>query len=94
MPFTITNRFKWSLTGFIIFTLFFTAFGERGLFKIYKLNKEYHRLQTKRTFLEKNNILLSQNIQKMKKERAFQERSARETLGFVQDNEIVYEFAD
>ncbi|MBI2645569.1 MAG: septum formation initiator family protein [Deltaproteobacteria bacterium] len=75
-------------------TLFFTAFGEKGLIKIYKLNKQLRRIHAQKTFLEKNNQELTQDILKMKREKTFQEHSARETLGLAQDGEIIYEFSD
>ena len=90
----IKHRLPLFLGGFVVITLFFTAFGEKGLIKIYKLNKELKRLHTQKVFLEKNNLELAQNISKMKREKTFQEHSARETLGLAQEGEIIYEFSD
>lgn len=90
----LKHRLPLLLGGFIVITLFFTAFGEKGLLKIYKLKKELRRIHAQKVFLEKNNRDLSQNISKMKREKAFQEHSARETLGLAQDGEIIYEFSD
>ena len=90
----IKHRLPLLLGGFVVITLFFTAFGEKGLIKIYKLNKELKRLHTQKVFLEKNNLELAQNISKMKREKTFQEHSARETLGLAQEGEIIYEFSD
>ncbi len=90
----LKHRLPLLLGGFILITLFFTAFGEKGLYKIYKLKKELTRLNQKRIFLEKNNREFSQNISNMKKEKTFQEHSARETLGMAKDDEIIYEFSD
>lgn len=88
----LQKRIRQIILGFVIFTLFFTAFGDRGLLKIYRLGKEVRKLETSLKNLEQQNSDLSKNIEKMKKERTFQERSARETLGLVQDDDIVYEF--
>ena len=90
----IKHRLPLLLGGFVVITLFFTAFGEKGLIKIYKLKKELRRLHTQKVFLEKNNQELAQNISKMRREKNFQEHSARETLGLAQDGEIIYEFSE
>lgn len=88
----VKKKIRRAVLGFVIFTLFFTAFGDRGLLKIFRLRKELKRLEASLKNLESQNTDISKNIEKMKKERAFQERSARETLGLVQDDDIVYEF--
>lgn len=80
------------ILGFVLFTLFFTAFGDRGLLKIFRLKKELKRLETSLKTLEQQNRDLTSNIRKIKKEWAFQERSARESLGVVQADEMIYEF--
>ncbi|MEK7790742.1 MAG: septum formation initiator family protein [Deltaproteobacteria bacterium] len=90
----LKKKIRWVILGFVIFTLFFTAFGDRGLLKIFRLRKELKRLETSLKNLESQNTDISKNIEKMKKERVFQERSVRETLGLVRDDDIVYEFQD
>ena len=90
----LKQRLPLLLGGFVVITLFFTAFGEKGLLKIYKLKRELRKINTQKIFLEKNNRELSQNISKMKREKTFQEHSARETLGLAQEGEIIYEFSD
>jgi len=65
----LKQRLRWWIGGFVALTLFFTVFGERGLFKIYKLNRELHKLEAKKKFFDKDNIKLSSDVQKMKKER-------------------------
>lgn len=90
----LKHRLPLLLGGFILITLFFTAFGQKGLFKIYKLKKELRRIESQKVFLEKNNKELSQNISKMRREKTFQEHSARETLGLAKEGEIIYEFSD
>ena len=80
--------------GFVAFTLFFTVFGDRGLIKIYKLRKEIRKLKGVSEATQKHNDQLSEDVRRMKHEKTFQEHSAREALGLVQDNEIIYEFSD
>lgn len=82
------------LIAFILFTFFFTIFGDKGLLKIYKLQKEIKRLASSTQTLKKENQKLTEDIKKMRYEKSFQERSARETLGMVKSDEIIYEFSD
>jgi cell division protein FtsB len=90
---TFKQRLPLIVVLLMIFTLFFTVFGERGLIKIYKLKTKLQQIKTKKAFLEKDNIRLTDHVRKMKKERVFQERKARETLGLVYEDEIIYDFS-
>lgn len=94
MALLVKKKLKWMMGLLVVFTLFFTVFGNRGLIKIYKLRKEIRRLEASIKSLKSLNKSLSNDIQKMKNEGLFQEHSARETLGMVRENEIIYEFSD
>ncbi|MBI4041297.1 MAG: septum formation initiator family protein [Deltaproteobacteria bacterium] len=78
----------------MVITVFFTVFGKRGLIKIYRLRQELKRSISKADFFQYENTRLSEYVDKLKKEKVFQEHYARETLGWVQDDEIIYEFSD
>lgn len=88
----LITRLKWGLGLFIGFTLFFTIFGHRGLLKIYRIKKEIWKLEASISNLTVQNKILSNNILRMQTEHSFQERSVRETLGMVKENEMIYEF--
>ena len=94
MEFFSKKKITVSLTLFITFILFFTLFGDRGVLKIIKLRRELQRLKQSVRTLGNENQELTLNIQKMKNESSFQERSARESLGMARENEIIYEFSD
>ena len=78
--------------GFILFILFFTVFGERGLLRIYHLNKDRHELQKKAEGLKSENERLKREIEALKGDRRFLESIARRDFGLVRPNEVIYRF--
>jgi len=79
--------------GFILFILFFTVFGERGLLRIYHLNKDRQELQKKADTLKLENENLRREIEALKTDRRYLESIARKDFGLVRPNEIIYRFA-
>jgi cell division protein FtsB len=78
--------------GFILFILFFTVFGERGLLRIYHLNKDRKELQKKAETLKMENENLRREIEALKTDRRYLESIARKDFGLVRPNEIIYRF--
>ncbi len=78
--------------GFILFILFFTVFGERGLLRIYHLNKDQRELQKKAEGLKSENEKLKMEIEALKGDRRFLESIARRDFGLVRPNEVIYQF--
>ena len=78
--------------GFILFILFFTVFGERGLLRIYHLNKDRQELQIKAGVLKSENEELRKEIEALKGDRRYLESLARRDFGMVRPNEIIYQF--
>ena len=83
-----------ALGGTLIIFFFFSIFGEKGLIKIYRIRKEISRIRDSKVLLEADNQVLQEDVRRMKHEKSYQERSARETLGFAKENEIIYEFSE
>ena len=79
--------------GFILFILFFTVFGERGLLRIYHLNKDQQELQKKADTLRTENENLRREIEALKTNRRYLESIARKDFGLVRPNEIIYRFS-
>jgi cell division protein FtsB len=79
--------------GFILFILFFTVFGERGLLRIYHLNKDRQELQKKADTLKTENENLRREIEALKTDRRYLESIARKDFGLVRPNEIIYRFS-
>ncbi len=79
--------------GFILFILFFTVFGERGLLRIYHLSKDRRELQKKAEALKAENENLKREIEALKGDRRYLEGIARRDFGFVRQNEVIYRFS-
>jgi cell division protein FtsB len=78
--------------GFILFILFFTVFGERGLLRIYHLSKDRQELQKKADELKTQNDQMKRDIEALKGDRRYLESIARRDFGLVRPNEVIYQF--
>jgi cell division protein FtsB len=78
--------------GVIIFILFFTVFGERGLLRIYHLSKEKQEIQKNLDFFKSENEKLKREIEALRSDRRYLESIARRDFGLVRENEIIYQF--
>jgi len=78
--------------GFILFILFFTIFGERGLLRIYHLSKDRVELQKKAEELKAGNDRMKREIEALKGDRRYLESIARRDFGLVRPNEVIYKF--
>jgi cell division protein FtsB len=67
-------------------------FGPNGLWQLYKIhikNKELNQIIIEKT---KENKQLEKQITRLKNDPAYQEEMARKELGWVKENEIIYQF--
>jgi len=78
--------------GGILFILFFTVFGERGLLRIHHLKKEKQEVQRHFEELKAENEKLKREIEALKSDRRYLESIARKDFGLVRRNEIIYQF--
>ena len=78
--------------GCILFILFFTVFGERGLLRIYHLSREKQEIAEKATVVRGENEKLKREIEALKTDRRYLESIARKDFGLVRPNEVVYQF--
>ncbi len=78
--------------GVILFILFFTVFGERGLLRIHHLQQEKLELQQRTEILKSENEKLKREIEALQSDRRYLESIARRDFGFVRANEIIYQF--
>jgi len=76
----------------VAFILFFTIFGERGLLRIYHLNKEKQDVQQRLDALKGDNLKLVREVDALKNDRRYLESIARRDFGMVRKNEIIYQF--
>ena len=78
--------------GAILFILFFTIFGERGLLRIYHLNQEKQETKKRLEELKGENEKLKREIEALKTDRRYLESIARKDFGLVRQNETIYQF--
>ena len=76
----------------VMFILYFTIFGERGLLRIYHLNKEKQEVQQRLETLKGENLKLVREVDALKNDRRYLESIARRDFGMVRKNEIIYQF--
>lgn len=76
----------------VTFILYFTIFGERGLLRIYHLNKEKQDVQLRLEALKVDNLKLVREVDALKNDRRYLESIARRDFGMVRKNEIIYQF--
>ncbi len=76
----------------ITFILYFTIFGERGLLRIYHLNREKKEIQQRVDAMRNDNMRLVREIDALKNDRRYLESIARKDFGLVRQNETIYQF--
>jgi len=76
----------------VTFILYFTIFGERGLLRIYHLNKEKQVVQQRLETIKNENLKLVREVDALKNDRRYLESIARRDFGLVRKNEIIYQF--
>jgi len=76
----------------VTFILYFTIFGERGLLRIYHLNKEKQVVQQRLDTIKSENLKLVREVDALKNDRRYLESIARRDFGLVRKNEIIYQF--
>jgi len=78
--------------AFILFILFFTVFGERGLLSIHRLSREKQEIEKKADELRAENERLKREIEALRSDRRYLESIARRDFGLIRQNEIIYQF--
>lgn len=76
----------------ILFILFFTIFGDRGLLRIYHLTKDKREVEQRLEELKAENDRLKREIEALKGDRRYLESIARRDFGYVRPNEVIYKF--
>ena len=88
----MSTRFYLIPAAIILFILFFTVFGERGVLRIYRLSQEKEEIQKKADQIKAENEKLKREIEALKSDRRYLESIARKEFGLVRPNEVIYQF--
>jgi cell division protein FtsB len=89
----MSTRFYIIPAAIILFILFFTVFGERGVLRIYRLAQEKEDIQKKAAQIKAENDQLKREIEALKSDRRYLESIARKEFGLVRPNETIYQFS-
>ena len=86
------KRFYLTPAAVIIFILFFTVFGDRGLLRINHLHRDRDEMQQHLLELKGENERLKREISALQSDRRYLESIARRDFGLVRSNEVIYQF--
>ena len=78
--------------GCIVFILFFTVFGDKGLLRIFEQKQDKTRIDSRLTDAKTENEKLKLEIAALKTDRRYLESIARKDFGLVRSNEVIYQF--
>jgi cell division protein FtsB/cell division protein DivIC len=70
----------------------FTFFGEKGIFHLFRLQKELARMNEINLKLDEENQNLREEVKRLKSDKRYIEEIARKELGMVKEGEIIYQF--
>ena len=76
----------------IVFILYFTVFGDRGLLRINHLHRDLDEMQKHLTELKEENDKLRREMAALQSDRRYLESIARRDFGLVRSNEVIYQF--
>jgi len=77
-----------------LFLMFRLIWSDQGVFAYMELKTRYELLQSKIDGVDGKSLDLSQEIRRLKSDRAYQEKIVRERMNFVKKDEILYIFPD
>jgi cell division protein FtsB len=89
------NKKSWIpliMGGVILFIIFYSCFGERGFMSVVSLREELKQIQDHNQRLKEENAELERYIYLLNNDEGCIERIAREELGLVKADEIIYLF--
>ena len=93
MPSRSSRRIIYLFSCLLVALSLFTAFGERGVFHLWRLWGEKKQLEDKNFLLQKENESLRERAYRVRHDDLYLEKIAREELGLVRPGEMVYRFA-
>ncbi|MBI3583922.1 MAG: septum formation initiator family protein [Nitrospinae bacterium] len=80
--------------SFFIFIVTAAIFRDDGVIKVYHLNKKVELLKNNISKLKKENEKLNSEVYALKNDSSYIEKIAREDLGLVKQDEVVFEFVE
>lgn len=86
------KRFKYFIVLFLIILMmiYYTVFGERGLLHLKKMRHDLGKIKAMSEEVKKENDKLKKEAYLLQSDKRYIEKIAREDLGLVQEDEIIY----
>ena len=78
--------------GCVLFILFFTVFGDKGLLRIFEFKQDRAKIENRLVEIRNENNILKREIVALKTDRRYIESIARKDFGLVRANEVIYQF--
>lgn len=89
---SLKKKIFFSMVFFILFSIFGMAvFGEKGLVDLYRLKKEHAELIEANKEIARENKSFLNEINRLKNDLVYVESVARKDLGFVSQEEIIFQ---
>jgi cell division protein FtsB len=82
------------LVGLIVLVWFFALFGEKGVIKIIQLRRERDKILADVNRIQEENKRLQEEIKRLREDPRYLESVARNDLGLIKENEILFIFED
>ena len=83
------------LSSLFLFTMMaLTVWGDRGLLAMWRTQRDLDRLVREIEIIDQKNASLVRDMQRLRTDRDYIEKIAREELGLVRAGEIMFEFSD
>lgn len=79
---------------FLLAMMALTVWGDRGLLAMWRTQRDLDRLVREIEIIEQQNTVLVRDMQRLRTDRDYIEKIAREELGLVRPGEIMFEFPD
>jgi len=88
----LKGRVKYLIVLFFIILMitYYTIFGERGILHLQKLRSDLESIKTSSEKIKKENERLKKEIKLLQNEEQYIDKIAREELGLVKEDEIIY----
>ncbi len=78
----------------LVYLLATLLLGDMGLFKYLELKKTKQRLETEILSLDKERELVKSEVEKLRIDQYYIEKTAREEYGMAKPNELIFQFKD
>jgi len=92
MKLPFQKRMYFIPAGCILFILFFTVFGDKGLLRIFELRQDKSKIEARLSTAKSDNEKLKREIVALKTDRRYMESVARKDFSLVRSNEVIYLF--